>query len=142
MTPQQIERVQSSFAKVVPIAPQAAALFYGKLFETNPEVKPLFKGDMAEQGAKLMATLNTVVRSLDRLDEILPTVKMLAVRHVAYGAKPEHYTAVGAALIWTLEQGLGEGFTPETREAWLTAYTALSGVMIEAQAASGQAGAM
>ncbi len=136
MTPTQVELVQSSFAKVVPIAPQAAALFYGRLFETHPEVKPLFKGDMAEQGAKLMATLGTVVRSLNRLDEILPTVKTLAVRHNAYGVKPAHYTAVGDSLIWTLEQGLGDAFTPETREAWLTAYGALSGVMIEAQTAA------
>jgi len=132
MTPQEISLVQSSFEKVVPIAPQAAALFYGRLFETFPEVKPLFKGNMDEQGNKLMATLTTVVRNLDKLDTIMPAVQNLAVRHIAYGVRPEHYAPVGAALLWTLEQGLGPDFTPETASAWATAYGALSTVMIEA----------
>jgi len=132
MTPQDISLVQSSFEKVAPIAPQAAALFYGRLFETFPEAKPLFKGNMDEQGGKLMATLATVVRSLDKLETIIPAVKTLAVRHVAYGVKPEHYAPVGAALLWTLEQGLGADFTPETASAWATAYGALSSAMIEA----------
>jgi len=132
MTPQEISLVQSSFEKVVPIAPQAAALFYGRLFETFPDVKPLFKGNMDEQGNKLMATLTTVVRSLDKLDSILPAVQNLAVRHIAYGVRPEHYAPVGAALLWTLEQGLGADFTPETASAWAKAYGVLSTAMIEA----------
>jgi len=132
MTPAQVSLVQSSFEKVVPIAPQAAALFYGRLFEILPEARPLFKADLADQGRKLMTTLGTVVRSLDRLEQVMPAVKNLATRHIQYGVKPEHYPPVGAALLWTLEQGLGEDFTPETAQAWATAYAALSAAMIGA----------
>ncbi len=131
MTPSQIDLVQSSFAKVVPIAETAASLFYGRLFEVAPEVKPLFRGDMKEQGRKLMTTLAVVVNGLKAPDTILSAAKALAVKHVGYGVTAEHYVPVGAALIWTLEQGLGDDFTPETRDAWLAAYTLLSGVMIE-----------
>lgn len=130
MTPKQIELVQSSFAKVAPIAEAAARLFYGRLFEIAPEVKPLFKGEMKEQGRKLMGTLATVVNGLTNIDMVLPTAKALAVRHVAYGVKTEDYAPVGEALIWTLEKGLGADFTPDTRDAWLAAYSLLSGVMI------------
>ena len=131
MTPSQIDLVQSSLAKVVPIAETAASLFYGRLFEVAPEVKPLFRGDMKEQGRKLMTTLAVVVNGRKAPDTILPAAKALAVKHVGYGVTAEHYVPVGAALIWTLEQGLGDDFTPETRDAWLAAYTLLSGVMIE-----------
>lgn len=134
MTPQQITLVQSSFAQVAPIAPQAADIFYARLFELAPQVRALFKGDMAEQGRKLMAMLATVVNGLTRLETIVPAAQQLARRHVAYGAKPEHYAVVGAALLDTLAQGLGPEFTPEVREAWSAAYGLLSGVMIEAQA--------
>ncbi len=132
MTPAQIVLVQMSFEKVAPIADTAAALFYQRLFEIAPDVRPLFKTNMSEQGRKLMATLGTVVRSLDRLDAVMPAVKTLAARHVDYGVKPQHYEPVGAALLWTLKQGLGDAFTPETAEAWGTAYGLLSGAMIEA----------
>src|SRR5579863_8022656 len=112
MNPTQIALLQSSFEKVVPIASDAAALFYARLFETLPEVRPLFKHDMQEQGRKLMATLGTVVRNLDRLDDaVLPAAMRLAIRPVDYGVRPEHYGPVGAALLWTLEQGLGDDFT-------------------------------
>jgi nitric oxide dioxygenase len=130
MTPSQIDLVQSSFGKVAPIAEPAAALFYGRLFEIAPEVRPLFKGDMTDQGRKLMATLAVVVGGLKDLDAIAPAAQALAVKHVAYGVRAEHYTPVGEALIWTLEQGLGEAFDAPTREAWLAAYSTLSGVMI------------
>jgi hemoglobin-like flavoprotein len=130
MTPHQIELVQSSFAKVTPIAEAAAALFYGRLFEIAPEVKPLFRGDMAEQGRKLMMTLGVVVNGLKDVDSILPAAKALAVRHVGYGVKPAHYAPVGEALIFTLDKGLGADFTPEIKNAWLAAYRVLSGVMI------------
>lgn len=132
MTPTQVTLVQTSFEKVAPIAAQAATLFYGRLFQTAPEVRPLFKGAMDQQGRKLMATLGTVVRSLDRLDAVLPAARALAVRHVDYGVRPDHYAPVGAALLWTLEQGLGAGFTPETAEAWRAAYDMLSTEMIGA----------
>ena len=130
MTPEQIAQVQQSFTKVAPIADQAAALFYGRLFEIAPELRPLFRGDMAEQGRKLMATLAVVVGSLTRLDAILPAASALAKRHVGYGVKAAHYRPVGAALLWTLERGLGPQWTPELASAWTAAYTTLSGYMI------------
>ena len=130
MTPDQVDLVQSSFAKVAPIAEVAAELFYGRLFEIAPEVKPLFHGDMKEQGRKLMTTLGVVVSGLKDLETILPAAKALAVKHVGYGVAAAHYKPVGEALIWTLEKGLGEGFTPKVKDAWLSAYGALSGVMI------------
>ena len=130
MTPEQVDLVQSSFAKVAPIAETAAGLFYNRLFEIAPQTKALFHVDMAEQGRKLMTTLGVVVRGLKNLDAILPAAKALAVKHVAYGVTAAHYKPVGEALIWTLEQGLGPDFTPEVKDAWLSAYGALSGVMI------------
>lgn len=122
MTPEQAELVKSSWAKVVPIADKAAELFYGKLFELDPSLKPLFKGNMVEQGKKLMKMINTAVNGLDRLDEIVPAVQQLGVRHISYGVKDEHYNTVGAALLWTLEAGLGDAFTDETKTAWATVY--------------------
>lgn len=132
MTPQQIQLIQSTWTQVVPIADQAAGLFYGKLFELDPAVKPMFRGDLTEQGRKLMKTIGVVVNSLTRLDEVLPTVQDLARRHVAYGVEPQHYDTVGAALLWTLEQGLGAAFTPAVKAAWAAAYGTLAGVMQEA----------
>jgi hemoglobin-like flavoprotein len=132
MTPQQVAQVQASFAKVAPIAEQAAALFYGRLFETAPETRALFKGDMQVQGRKLMAAIAAVVDSLGEIEAIVPTVQELAKRHVAYGVRPEHYSVVGAALLWTLEQGLADGFTPELCAAWTAAYGTLSEAMIAA----------
>ena len=134
MNEQQKALVKDSWAKVVPIADKAAELFYGRLFEVEPSVKPLFKGDMKEQGAKLMKTITIAVNSLDRLDQLVPIVQDLGKRHVGYGVKPEHYTVVGGALLWTLEQGLGEGFTPEVKEAWAVTYQTLADVMIQASA--------
>ena len=130
MTPEQIKAVQESFAKVVPISEQAAALFYGRLFEIAPEVKPLFRGDMKEQGRKLMATLAVVVNGLGNLEAILPAASALAKRHVSYGVKAAHYAPVGAALLWTLERGLGAQWTQDLAAAWATAYATLSGSMI------------
>jgi nitric oxide dioxygenase len=132
MTPHQIGLVQASFTKIAPMADTAASLFYGRLFEIAPEVEPLFKGDIAEQGRKLMATLGVVVRGLTNLDAILPAARTLALRHVGYGVRPEHYGPVGEALVWTLERGLQADFTPELRDAWVTAYGALSGAMAAA----------
>lgn len=134
LTPHQIELIQESFAKVVPISDTAAALFYGRLFEIAPEVKPLFKSDMSLQGAKLMATLGLVVAGLDDLSKIVPAAENLARKHVGYGVKDAHYAPVGAALIWTLERGLRTDFTPETKAAWVEAYGILSSVMIAAAA--------
>ena len=134
MTPEKIELVKSSWAKVAPISEQAAELFYGKLFELNPEFKSLFKSDMKEQGRKLMAMLNTAVNSLDKLEAIVPAVQDMGRRHVGYGVKDEDYDTVGEALIWTLEQGLGEAFTAEVKEAWLDTYTLVATTMKTAAA--------
>jgi nitric oxide dioxygenase len=131
MTPDQVKAIQESFKKVAPIFEQAAALFYGRLFEIAPAVKPLFRGDMKEQGSKLMATLAVVVNGLGNLQAILPAASALAKRHVAYGVKPADYEPVGAALVWTLERGLGEQWTPELAQAWGAAYAILSQFMID-----------
>ena len=117
MTPQQIAVVRESFAKVVPISEEVAALFYDRLFAIDPSTRPLFNGgDMKSQGAKLMAAIGTVVKSLDRVETMFDDLQALARRHHRYGVREEHYTSVGAALLWTLEQGLGFDFTPDVRE--------------------------
>ena len=132
MKPETISAVQATVAKVEPIADKAAVLFYGRLFELDPSLKPMFKGDMSEQGAKLMRMIGIAVRGLTDLDSIVPAVQNLGVRHVAYGVKDEHYDTVGAALLWTLEQGLGDDFTPEVKQAWTDVYTLLAQVMQDA----------
>ncbi len=130
MTPDQVKAIQDSFAKVVPISEQAAALFYGRLFEIAPAVKPLFRGDIEEQGRKLMAMLAAVVNGLGNLETILPAASALAKRHIDYGVKAADYEPVGAALLWTLQRGLGREWTPELAAAWTEAYAVLSGFMI------------
>jgi hemoglobin-like flavoprotein len=139
MNPTQIKLVQDSFAKVAPISEQAAVLFYGRLFEVAPSVRAMFPDDMTEQRKKLMATLAVVVGGLTNLEAILPAASALAKRHVNYGAKAEHYPVVGGALLWTLEKGLGDAWTPELAEAWTAAYGTLSGYMIEEAYGSAQA---
>jgi hemoglobin-like flavoprotein len=126
--------VQSSFQKVAPIAETAATLFYGRLFELDPSLRHMFHGDMKEQGRKLMNMLTLAVRGLDRPEQLIPAVQMLGRRHTGYGVKPEHYDTVGAALLWTLEQGLGEAFTPEVKAAWVEVYTLLANTMQTAAA--------
>ena len=139
MTPEQIKLVQQSFAKVAPIADTAAAMFYERLFETAPAVKPLFRADMSDQRKKLMATLAAVVAGLGNIESILPVASALAKRHVGYGVKPEHYAPVGAALLWTLERGLGPAWNGELAAAWSAAFGTLSQFMIAEAAAGTQA---
>jgi len=134
MTPEQAVLVKNSWALVTPIADKAAELFYGKLFEMDPELKSLFKGDMTEQGRKLMAMINTAVNGLDKLEAIVPAVEKLGERHVDYGVKDKDYDTVGGALLWTLEAGLGDAFTPEVKEAWTVVYTVLANTMKSAAA--------
>ncbi len=134
MTPQQIALVKDSWQKVVPIKDTAAELFYNKLFTLDPAVKTLFKGDMKEQGRKLMAMIATAVNALDKLDTIVPAVQDLGRRHGGYGVKPAHYDTVAAALLWTLGQGLGDAFTDEVKQAWVEAYTILATTMQNADA--------
>lgn len=132
MTPENIALVQDSWAKVKPISDQAAELFYGRLFELDPSLKPLFKGDIKEQGKKLMATLNLAVTSLTKLETILPAVQDLGRRHVQYGVPDESYATVGEALLWTLDKGLGDEFTEPVKAAWTETYVTLSNVMLDA----------
>jgi hemoglobin-like flavoprotein len=129
MTPEKIDLVQTSFRKVMPISATAADLFYGRLFELDPALKPLFKGDMKEQGRKLMQMIGTAVASLRDLPTLVPVVQALGKKHAGYGVKAEHYDTVGAALLWTLGKGLGEAYTEEVDAAWTETYTTLATVM-------------
>jgi hemoglobin-like flavoprotein len=132
MTPNQIKLVQTSFAQVAPIAATAADLFYGRLFEIAPHVRAMFPDDLGEQKKKLMAMLGTAVAGLSRLETLVPAVQALGRRHAGYGVKATHYASVGSALLWTLEKGLGEAFTPEVKDAWATTYIVLSTTMMNA----------
>jgi hemoglobin-like flavoprotein len=129
MTPRQIKLVQDSFAQVRPIAATAAELFYNRLFSLDPSLRPMFKGDITRQGQMLMSMIGAAVGGLSNLEKLAPVVRELGARHVGYGVRTEHYATVGAALIWTLEQGLGEKFNHEVREAWTATYGLLSDVM-------------
>ena len=134
MTPEEIALVQGTWQKVVPIKDKAAELFYGKLFELDASLKPMFKGDMKEQGGKLMAMITAAVGGLTQLDKLVPAVQDLGKRHAGYGVKNEHYGTVATALVWTLEQGLGPAFTPDVKAAWVKTYTTLAKVMLDAAA--------
>lgn len=132
MTPEQIELVKSSWEQVKPISEQAAELFYGRLFDLDENLEPLFKGDMKEQGRKLMTMITMAVNGLTSLETIVPAVQELGRRHVDYGVKGEDYDVVGEALLWTLGQGLGDAFTDETKAAWTETYGLLAATMKEA----------
>ena len=135
MNPETKQLIQSSWAKVIPIADTAACLFYDRLFEIDPELKPFFSAtDMAAQRKKLIQALATVVNALNDLESVIPALESLGRRHVGYGVEDQHYDTVGAALIWTLEQGLGDDWNAETRDAWVEAYGLVSGVMKTAAA--------
>ena len=129
MTSESIRLVQTSWQTVLPIADQAAALFYGRLFELDPSLKVLFRGDMTEQGKKLMQMIGVAVNGLDALDDLVPAVQSLGKRHAGYGVTDAHYETVGGALLWTLERGLGSAFTPAVQGAWTTVYTVLATTM-------------
>lgn len=132
VTERQKTLVQQSFAAVLPIADDAAKLFYGRLFELDPSLQKMFRTDMTEQRRKLMQMLMGAVKGLDHLDKLVPVVKILGERHATYGVEEKHYDTVGAALLWTLGKGLGDAFTPETEDAWAAVYGLLSSVMKDA----------
>ena len=132
MTEDDKQLVRDSWAKVMPISDKAAELFYNRLFELDPSLRPLFRSDMMEQGRKLMGMITTAVNGLDRLDEIIPAVRALGKRHSGYGVTDDHYDTVATALLWTLECGLGDAFTADTRNAWIKTYTLLATTMKEA----------
>ena len=135
MESKQIALVRSTWAKLVPIADTAADIFYTRLFEIDPSLRDLFKGNMTEQGKLLMGMINTAVEGLDDLDSIVPAVQDLGRRHAGFSVKPENYKTVASALLWTLRQGLGSDFTADVKSAWVETYTLLAGVMQEAAAA-------
>jgi hemoglobin-like flavoprotein len=137
MTPEQIALVEQSFAKILPIKDRAAGLVYDRLFEIDPSLRALFKGDMARQRSMLAVAIAMIVRGLRTPVTIVPALQEMGRRHAGYGVRPEHYATVGEALLWALERALGEGFTPETRTAWAEAYDLVASTMIEA-AASGR----
>jgi len=129
MTPQQIELVKKTWVMVVPIADTAAELFYGRLFELEPSYREMFKNDMTEQGKKLMKTINIAVEALDDVEPLVPTLKQMGADHAGYGVVDRDYNVVAAALLWTLEKGLGEVFTDEVKNAWAAVYEVLSNTM-------------
>jgi hemoglobin-like flavoprotein len=132
VTPEQVFLVQRSWRQVLPISETAAEMFYNKLFSMDASLKPLFKGDIKVQGRKLMAMIGTAVNGLSKLDALVPAVQDLGRRHVKYGVKDAHYATVAGALLWTLEQGLGEGFTPDVKSAWVAVYGVLASTMKDA----------
>ncbi|HET9359054.1 MAG TPA: globin family protein [Vicinamibacterales bacterium] len=141
VTMTQIELVQTSFAVIAPIADDAAALFYRRLFEIDPSLRQMFPGDLSEQRKKLMQMLTAAVKGLPRLDRLVPVVEDLGRRHTGYGVRDEHYETVGAALLWTLEKGLGDAFSPDVREAWTAVYGVLASTMKRAAASQAAAAA-
>jgi hemoglobin-like flavoprotein len=131
ITDEQIALVQTSFQHVLPIAEAVGMLFYERVFTLAPEARALFGEDIAVQARRTMAAVATAVAGLDALDEVAPFLTRLGARHVRYGVRPEHFEVVGAALLWTLEQGLDELFTPAVRDAWIAAWGIIAGAMNE-----------
>jgi nitric oxide dioxygenase len=129
LTADDIGLVRASFARIMPIKDTAADLFYGRLFEIAPQLRGMFPVDLREQKQKLMAMIAAAVGGLDDLNALIPKVKALGARHADYGVTVKHYAIVGDALMWTLDRGLGEGFTPEVRSAWAKVYGVLAGTM-------------
>ena len=129
MTERQIQIIRQSFALVAPISDTAAALFYERLFELDPELRPLFPASLVEQGGKLMQMLGAAVGMLNKPAALIPALQSLGRRHAGYGVRDELYATVGEALIWTLERGLGPAFTPEVRAAWVELYAVVASTM-------------
>ena len=137
MDREQIRLVQDSFRQLAPFADWAARAFYARLFELDPSLSTLFKGDICVQGRRLMQTLGLMVKSLDRMGQFLPTVRDLGALHIGYGVQEKDYDTVGRALLWTLSEGLGEAFTPEVEAAWAGVYATLAAAMQEGAAEAG-----
>ena len=138
MTNQQIQLVQQSFELITPVLESATTTFYDRLFQLDPSLRRMFRSPQEEQARKLAHVLTVVVKGLGKPEQILPSVEQLGLCHPSYGVRPEHYATVGAALLWTLQSGLGEAFTSEVRDAWASAYLLLSSVM-QRPAAGGEA---
>lgn len=129
ITPKHVTLVQQSMEKVIPISDKVATIFYDTLFNIDPSLKALFKNDMEQQKRKLIVSLDMIIKGLDQMDMILPAIEKLAIKHVSYGVKPEHYTLVGNALLITLHDVLGDDFTPELRSAWIETFRTLATTM-------------
>lgn len=129
LTSTDIELARASFAQFVPIQEAAADVFYARLFVIAPKLRELFPADLSQQKRKLMQTMSMAVGSLNDLDKLVPAVKALGARHDGYGVTAADYAVVGEALLWTLEQGLGEEFKPEVRSAWAKVYDVLAKTM-------------
>jgi nitric oxide dioxygenase len=137
MTERQIEAIRRTFRMIEPKAESAMVMFYERMFELDPTMRSMFHVTVEGQGKKLAQVIAIVVHSLDRLPEILPSVRQLGARHTQYGVTEQHYATGGAALLWTLEQGLGPAFTEEVKESWALAYCTLVGAMMESAVAVG-----
>lgn len=131
MTNEQIELIENSWDYVLMNSTEAGMIFYNKLFELDPALRQLFKGDIKSQSQKLISLITFAVHKLKNLDEIVHDVKSLGARHKGYHVKPEHYATVGTALLWTLEKGMDTHWTAEMKGAWTTLYGVLSGIMME-----------
>lgn len=134
MTPPQTQLIRQSFALVAPIADTAAALFYKRLFELDPALRPMFPPSLEAQGKKLMQMIGAAVGQLDKPQVLIPVLQNLGRRHVGYGVEDRHYDTVGTALLWTLEQGLGAAFTSDVRSAWTNLYGVIATTMKNAAA--------
>ena len=139
MTPRQIALVQASWQDTLAFPETAVQLFYLRLFELDPALRPMFRGELREQGRKLVAMISVAVNGLARIETLVPVIEALGRRHAGYGVKDEHYATVASALLWALQQGLGQRFSPEAREAWTAAYGLLATTMQDAARAEAKA---
>ncbi len=139
MTQRQIELVKSTWSSVAAMDHViVGGLFYGRLFEIAPQLRPMFHNPIPEQSKKLLAMINYVIAKLDKLEDIVDEVAKLGRKHIQYGVQAGHYAIVGGALLWTLEKGLGENWNEEVKDAWTECYNILSGAMIAATEVSNQ----
>jgi len=133
MTSRQIGLVRRSWARVTAIDGVTFGIgFYNRLFEIAPDIELMFKRPVLEQSRKLTTILDHVIEKLDSLDEIVENIVKLAQRHETYGVKPEHYTLVGEALLWTLERELGDEWNDDLKFAWTMCYVSISTAMLQA----------
>jgi hemoglobin-like flavoprotein len=130
MIPERRQLVTESWKSLAPNGAMVGAIFYRRLFEIDPTLRPLFaRVPMDDQIHKLVTMLDLVVHWLDLPERLVPVLKQLGERHTKYGVQDEHYTKVGTALLGTLEEGLGDKFTPELRSAWTEAFLLISSLM-------------
>ena len=130
ITPEQVRLVQASFTPLLPMAEAIGEMLYSRIFELAPEARDLFEDDIRPQVKRLMAAVKVAIDGLSRVDEVAPFLVRLGAQHARYDVRPEHFTVGGEALLWTLEQGLGDSFTAELRDAWAAAWDVVAGAMV------------